>query len=157
MKCAWVVLACGAMAGCQAAPDQIEGPLSEASDAELMRSYASSSQHESLHGADAELATYLGDLRTEYLINRVHKLGWREDVRQDVLQGRVRDGMTMDMVVFSWGGPWTTSGVESSPAGDIERWQWGWASAYHGAWREATFTDGVLVWWTERPNARPPW
>jgi hypothetical protein len=146
------------LAGCRApAPAELSRPLSEHSPGELLRSYAESSRHAAMYGGmGPNERWYLGQVQKAYLSSKLNSgADWPRDDVLAMYDGRVREGMTMDLVVFAWGGPWEQCGPERSPWGEVERWRWGWAGRYSEPWREATFRDGVLIWWTERPESHP--
>lgn len=154
----WMMVAAVILVGCVASPPpRLEGSLRSHSDGDLVSAYAEAERHRQMSGGAGGLEQdlYVASLRDHFLQRRTEGLGWTDDERRDVYARRVREGMNRDMVLMAWGMPWEHSGPERSPWGEVERWWWGWESYYSEPWREVTFRDGVVIWWTERPEFRP--
>jgi hypothetical protein len=92
--------------------------------------------------ADGGHALYTAGLRRE-LMERFHP-GTPDRHRPLVEMGQLENGMDEVSVALAWGRPYGKR-ADTSPWGRAERWWWG---SEFDPWREATFRDGQLIWWT---------
>lgn len=113
----------------------------------LLQEWCSRTRWQTIH-INAQGSTgdkYLDKIRAELFA--------REPTHDDAMldaarHGRIRLGMSTNLVALAWGGPWHTDSTVT-PEARYDTWFWD-LSGYEYR-RTATFRDRRLVYWTIRP------